>query len=178
MKAIGLEAELQPFVEGEPRQRDRPLEGHGRRQEPAVQRPSRHQPGDRRLDRRSLGRQGRRQVHLRHRRLEHEGGRRRLFLRGEDADRRRRQAEGRRDPDLRGRRAAGRRRHARADRAGLARRLFHQQRADRPAGADHACRRLHLHHRADRQHPPPVQARGGGRCDHGRLRPDPAPQCA
>ena len=61
-------------------------------------------------------------------------------------------------------------------RAGPARRLFHQLRADRSAGDDHARRGVHLHHRTDRQHPASVEARGGGRCHQRGLRSDPAPQ--
>ena len=129
------------------------------------------------MDRRSLGRDRRRQVHLRHRRVEHEGGRRRLFLRAQDADRRRREAQGRRDPDLCRRRAAGRRGHARGDPAGLEGRLLHQHRADGYRRADHACRGLHLHHRAHRHHAPSLEARARRRRDHRRLRPDPAAQC-
>ncbi len=149
---------------GHARQRDRPLEGHGRRQEPAVQRPSRHQSGDRGLDRRSLGRAGRRQVHLRHRRLQHEGGRRRLLLRGQDADRCRRAAEGRRRADLRRRRVAGRRRHRRRRSATACRAdyFINSEPTDLQA-AHHARRGRHLHHRAHRQHPPSLQARAGGR---------------
>ncbi len=63
-----------------------------------------------------------------------------------------------------------------AIRQGVKRRLFHQQRADRPCGADHARRGLHLHHRAHRHHPPSVEARGSGRRHHRRLRSHPAPQ--
>ena len=35
-----------------------------------------------------------------------------------------------------------------------------------------------FHHRADRQHAPSLEARGGGRCDRRRLRPDPAAERA
>ena len=59
MTALGLEAGLRP-VEGERVNAVGRLARHGRGEKPAVQRPYRYEPGQRRLDRRSLGREDRR----------------------------------------------------------------------------------------------------------------------
>ena len=143
-------------------QRHRTARRERRRQEPAVQRASGHQPGHRRLDRRPLGRGGGRRLHPRDRRLQHEGGGRGLLLRGAHPGRLRPPARGRRAPHLCGGRAPGRHRHGARDRAGGARRLLRERRAHRSGRADPARGRVQLRDRARRGHPARLQARGGG----------------
>ena len=156
-----------PAGGGDAGQRHRTPRRARRRHESAVQRTPGHQSGDRRMDRRSLGRGGRRRVHLRDWRIQHEGGRRGLLLRRAHAGRIRPAARGRRDPDLRRGRAAGRRRHGTGDRAGRARRLLRERGAHRSRRADPARGRVQLRDRARRHHPARLQARGGGRRGRG-----------